>query len=98
MLILPLAHRYLFKPVCPRIEPMQDWVADCSRRVQETKPQAVIFYVLRWCDAHMWTYVALRDELRRLGIPHYYFDMQEYRITNPESLKTRIQALVESVS
>ena len=93
-----IAHRYLFKPVCPRIEPMWDRIADFSRRVKESKPQAVLFYILRWCDAHMWTYVALRDELQKLGIPHYYLDMQEYRITNPESLRTRIQALVESVS
>ena len=93
-----IAHRYLFKPVCPRIEPMHDRIADFVQRVKETKPQAVIFYVLRWCDAHMWTYVALRDELQKLGVPHYYLDMQEYRITNPESLRTRIQALVESVS
>ena len=45
----------------------------------------------------MWDYVALRDELAKLDIPHYYLDMQEYRLTNPESLKTRIEALTETM-
>ena len=66
--------------------------------MEDSKPKGVIFYLFRWCDANMWDYVPLRDELEKFNIPHYYIDMQEYRLTNPESLKTRVEALVESVS
>ena len=93
-----LASRYLYKAPCPRVVPMTSRVEDFSQKVKDSKPQAVIFYLFRWCDASMWDYVALRDELKKLDIPHYYLDMQEYRLTNPESLKTRVEALIESVA
>jgi benzoyl-CoA reductase subunit C len=92
-----LAHRYLRKAPCPRMMPLADKVEDFRRRIEECQPDGVIFYLLRWCDSLMWDYVALRDELAKFDIPHYYLDMQEYRLTNPESLKTRIEALTETM-
>ena len=92
-----LASRYLYKAPCPRMVPLANRIKDFSQKVRDSHPQGVIFYLLRWCDSNMWDYVALRDELKEFDIPHYYLDMQEYRLTNPESLKTRVEALVESI-
>ena len=92
-----LANRYLHKAPCPRMIPMERRLEDFRQKVKDSKPQGVIFYLLRWCDTNMWDYVALKDILQELGIPHYYLDMQEYRVTNPESLRTRVEALIESI-
>jgi benzoyl-CoA reductase subunit C len=92
-----LARRYLYKAPCPRMMPLADRIEDFRHRIETCNPEGVIFYLLRWCDSLMWDYVALRDELGNFDIPHYYLDMQEYRLTNPESLKTRIEALIETM-
>ena len=91
-----ITRRYLFKSPCPRVVSMKERINYFKERLQKVKPQAVIFYFLRWCDTNMWDYVSLAGEVKKLGIPYYYCDMQEYHLANPESLRTRFEALIES--
>jgi len=92
-----LASRYLFKAPCPRIVPLPSRVKDFSQRLENCRPQGAVFYLYTFCDSNMWDYVALRNELEKFDIPHYYLDQQEYRLTNPESVRTRVEALIESI-
>ena len=92
-----ITRRYLFKSPCPRTVSMRIRIQDFAKRLENTKSEGVIFYLFRWCDANMWDYVGLAKETVKFGIPHYYFDMQEYHLANPESLRTRIEALVEVI-
>ncbi len=95
--VTAIAHRYFWKSPCPLNAPMKLRLDDFKKRLINARPDAVIFYLYRWCDTNMWDYVKMKEEVDKLGIPHYYFDMQDYHLANPESFRTRVQALIESV-
>jgi benzoyl-CoA reductase/2-hydroxyglutaryl-CoA dehydratase subunit BcrC/BadD/HgdB len=90
-----LTERYHMQSHDGRMYPMNEHVDYLLRSAGEVKPDGVIFNYLKWDDAHGWHYPGQRDALKNAGIPSVAFDMQEYKIENPEQLRTRIEAFVE---
>jgi len=93
-----IADRYHSKTHEGRIAPVDLLVDYMIDEVKTAKPQGVIFYFLMWDDAHPWNYPHQRDALNEIEIPSISFEMQEYRLTGPEQIRTRIEAFAEMVT
>ncbi len=58
--------------------------------------EAVIIFVLKFCDAHMFDTPQLMEELNALGLPVLYLEW-EHSLSGLAQLKTRIEAFLEMV-
>jgi len=58
--------------------------------------EAVIIFVLKFCDAHMFDTPQLTEELNALGLPVLYLEW-EHSLSGLAQLKTRIEAFLEMV-
>lgn len=92
-----LTDRYHTKSHDGRMYPLNKFVDYIVTGTREAKAQGVIFNYLKWDDSHGWHYPRQRDALNKVGIPSLALDMQEYKIENPEQLRTRIEAFVEMI-
>lgn len=92
-----LTDRYHMKSHDGRMYPMDEHMNYVLATAKEAKADGVIFNYLKWDDAHGWHYPNQRNALDNAGIPSIAFDMQEYKIENPEQLRTRIEAFVEMI-
>jgi len=68
-------------------------VADMAKRFDV---EAVIIFVLKFCDTQMFDAPLLRDELKALDLPVLYLEW-EHSISGMAGLKTRIEAFIEMV-
>lgn len=92
-----LTDRYHSKSHDGRMWPLDEFADYIVESALEAKTQGVIFNYLKWDDSHGWHYPSQRDALNKAGIPSIAFDMQEYKIENPEQLRTRIEAFIEMI-
>jgi benzoyl-CoA reductase subunit C len=82
---------------CPtRVQQDADWDAWLLRAVHGSGAEAVIHLVPKFCEPHMLYYPELRKALDAAGIPHLQIET-EHEGLPLESLRTRIEALVERV-
>jgi benzoyl-CoA reductase subunit C len=100
-----LSLRYLETP-CPVL--CNDWTGshrtDLEKRfghlidyARDFRVEAIILYSLMRCDTHAFWLPSLRDYLKSQGFPVLIIE-EDYTIASPASLKTRVQAWVESIS
>jgi benzoyl-CoA reductase subunit C len=93
-----ITDRYHTKTHEGRIVPASKLVDYVVSTVKESQARGIVFHFLMWDDAHPWNYPSQRDALDEMGIPSICFEMQEYKLTGPEQLRTRIEALIEMVT
>jgi benzoyl-CoA reductase subunit C len=58
--------------------------------------EAVIIFVLKFCDTHMFDAPQLEEELKGMGLPVLYLEW-EHSLSGLAQLKTRIEAFIEMV-
>jgi bzd-type benzoyl-CoA reductase N subunit len=92
-----LADRYHTKSHEGRMSPISTLVDYIVKGAQECKAQGAIFNYLRWDDSHGWNYPSQRNGLSAIGIPSFAFEMQDYRLSGEEQLRTRIEAFLEMI-
>lgn len=93
-----LAMRYFNPGVpCPtRGGPEGDWADHLITRSRESGAQAVLSLLPRYCEPHMFYYPYLKNRLLEAGVP-FAFVETEHEAYSLEGIRTRIQALVETV-
>jgi benzoyl-CoA reductase/2-hydroxyglutaryl-CoA dehydratase subunit BcrC/BadD/HgdB len=92
-----LTDRYYTKSHEGRMHPLSALVDYVSDAVTESKAEGVIFNYLQWDDSHGWNYPSQRDALKEMEVPSLAFDMQEYKLSGQEQLRTRVEAFVEMI-
>ena len=91
--------RYYVKerPHCPRFFGVHEKRAAFIREmIREFKVDAVIGQRLLFCDGWQYEYLMLDQDFSDDGIPHLILD-REYRLGTVGQLRTRVQALLESI-
>lgn len=89
--------RYQFKAPAPSKYPVSVRVEYCVRKALEAKAQGVVFFILDADDAPSWDYPEQRKALEARGIPTLCLDMQPYKISNAEELKSKIKAFTDEL-
>jgi benzoyl-CoA reductase/2-hydroxyglutaryl-CoA dehydratase subunit BcrC/BadD/HgdB len=90
-----LARAYLRKSPCPRMVDADDYASRLVRKVEETKPDGVVFHILKFCDAHLYDLPFIRESLRRAGVRALIIE-GDYT-TGSGQLATRAQAFLETI-
>lgn len=91
--------RYQIKdrPHCPRFFGIHEKRSAFIREmVRDFNVDAIISQRLLFCDGWQWEHVRQEDEYQKDGIPHLTLD-REYRLGAVGQLRTRVQALLESI-
>ena len=93
-----LVTRY-FKPgvPCPtKCGPEMDWADYVVGQIAATGAQGFLSLMPKHCEPHMFYYPYLRKRLMEIGVPIVFIET-EHENLQIESVRTRIQALVETV-
>jgi benzoyl-CoA reductase/2-hydroxyglutaryl-CoA dehydratase subunit BcrC/BadD/HgdB len=88
--------RYNNKTPCSRMYPLSRRIEYCLRSASEAKAQGVIFNIHRFDEIQAWETPDEIKELKEIGIPSLYLKDQPYRISEPVSLKNRIDEFIKS--
>ncbi len=95
-----IAERYLMASTCPCFtssDGNEDRVNWLVNKVNETKANGVIYYVVRGCILYAMEYARVKRALDKLNIPVYYLDT-EYTREDVGQMKTRVEAFLEMLS
>ncbi len=95
-----IAERYLMASTCPcftSADGNEDRVNWLINKVNETKANGVIYYVVRGCILYAMEYTRVKRALDKLNIPVYYLDT-EYTREDVGQMKTRVEAFLEMLS
>ncbi|HTY73973.1 MAG TPA: 2-hydroxyacyl-CoA dehydratase family protein [Candidatus Nanoarchaeia archaeon] len=95
-----IAERYLMASTCPCFtskDGNEDRVNWLINKVNETKANGVIYYVVRGCILYAMEYARVKRALDKLNIPVYYLDT-EYTREDVGQMKTRVEAFLEMLS
>ena len=95
---IDLTDHYFVNFQCPRTDrgPGTERFNYLMQRAREYKVDAVIGYIISFCDPHKFDYPDLRDYLKKEGLPLLLID-DNYSFEPAESIKTRIQAFLEMI-
>lgn len=93
-----LANAYFKYFLCPRTyrEPHGNEFDYLLNLIENFRVDGVVVHYLRFCDPHGFDYPSIQDVLREHQIPILRIE-DDYRLANLETLKTRIEAFVESL-
>lgn len=95
-----IAERYLMASTCPCFtskDGNEDRVNWLINKINETKANGVIYYVVRGCILYAMEYARVKRALDKLNIPVYYLDT-EYTREDVGQMKTRVEAFLEMLS
>jgi len=96
-LMLGLAKSYLDRPSCARMMDRIDERIDFIKEmVRNFKVDGVIFQTLINCQVWGGQLLAIREEMKKAGIPFMELD-REYALSGTGQLKTRVQAFLERI-
>ncbi|HOC93589.1 MAG TPA: 2-hydroxyacyl-CoA dehydratase family protein [bacterium] len=90
-----LARAYLRKSPCPRMVDADDYASRLVRKIEATKPDGVVFHILKFCDAHLYDMPFIRDALRSAGVRTLIIE-GDYT-SGSGQLATRAQAFLETI-
>jgi benzoyl-CoA reductase/2-hydroxyglutaryl-CoA dehydratase subunit BcrC/BadD/HgdB len=93
-----LADRYHRKPACSIEFPMARVVDRCVGRATSAHVDGAIFFVMQGDGVHIWDTPDEIAALERSGVPCLLLSQQPYRLTDPESLQTRLAEFVSALS
>ncbi len=96
--LLALATAYLDRSVYSSVrhdfrKPRWDGLVE---KVRQTKADAVLFLIAKFCEPAYFDYVPYKQELERAGIPHLQLEFEEKSFTF-DRLRTEIETFVESL-
>jgi benzoyl-CoA reductase subunit C len=91
--IAALAEAYLSKSPCPRMAVPDDSVAYMKRLVENIRPDGAIFYILKFCDTHLYNVPEMRKTMQELDVRALFIE-GDYTPASGQAA-TRIQAFIE---
>jgi benzoyl-CoA reductase/2-hydroxyglutaryl-CoA dehydratase subunit BcrC/BadD/HgdB len=93
-----LARHYLGKTMCPRTyrETLEERFSHIKRLVEEFQIDGVLLYAVRFCDSVKLEVPAITDYLRQMGLPVLSIE-DDYTMSSPGTLRTKVQAFVEMI-
>ncbi len=91
-----ISQYYLGKTMCPRTYrgTLEERFGHIKRLAQEYKVDGVLLYTIRFCDSVKLEIPAVTDYLQQAGLPLLLIE-DDYIMSSPGTLKTKIQAFVE---
>jgi len=84
-------------PCSTRAQKTVDWETYLVKSIEQSGAGGVIILMVKFCEPHMLYYPELRKELDRCNIPHLLIET-EHEGLPLESLRTRVEALLERVN
>ncbi len=90
------AYLHTVSPCPTRIYPKLELGQYLVNMVQKADAKGLIIVMVKFCEAHDYTYPHMRRHLDRAGIP-YLMIKTEHETTSVEQTKTRLQAFLEIV-
>ncbi len=84
-------------PCGTRVQHDADWDAYLDRVVHESRADAVIVLMPKFCEPHMLMYPELKRMMDARGIPHLLIET-EHEGMPMETMRTRLEALIERIS
>jgi bcr-type benzoyl-CoA reductase subunit C len=90
-----LARRYLGRVPCPSRLPFRRRLEFILERMRESRAQAVIFIIQKFCDPHLAEHPLLSDVLKGAGIPNMVIETEHRVGANREQIRTRVQGFLE---
>jgi bzd-type benzoyl-CoA reductase N subunit len=94
--IKAIAKRYLGKVPCPFTYQSEERFKHILNLVKNFNVEAVIIFVLKFCDTHLFDAPLLTEELKKSNIPVLYLEW-DHSISGIAQLKTRIEAFLEMI-
>lgn len=101
-----LSRAYLANIRCPRTitgkktgdykEEFKDRWGYLAHYAEEFGVQGIILTLLRFCDAHEYDFIDLKDYLQEIGLPVLVLD-DDYTLGSIPRVKTRVEAFVEMI-
>ncbi len=92
-----ISRRYLSMIPSPFMYQHEDRFKHVKEMVKRYDVEAVIIFVLKFCDPHLFDAPLLVAELKELGLPVLYLEW-EHSLSGIAQLKTRVEAFLEMVS
>ncbi len=95
-----IVSRYLEKIMCPRTYragKANERLRYLFDYAKEFNANAVILYIIRFCDTHEFDVPDVRDYLREMGLPVLHIE-DDYSTTTMMQFKTRVQAFLEMIA
>jgi benzoyl-CoA reductase/2-hydroxyglutaryl-CoA dehydratase subunit BcrC/BadD/HgdB len=93
-----LVDRYMNKPLDPWMYGIDEIVKYRADAAQSARAQGVLFFQLRRDDPLAWDYPMQKKELEKRGIPVLLLNEQDYRMSNPEEARLKIEAFINNLS
>lgn len=94
--LMAIAKRYLDKVPCPFMYHSEERFSHILDLVKNFNVEAVILFVLKFCDTHLFDAPILAEKLKNSGIPVLYLEW-DYSMSGIAQLKTRIEAFLEMI-
>ncbi len=91
-----IAKRYLYKSACMRIANLGNKITEIKENIKKYKIDGIIYISLKFCDNTLYFYPLLKEELKDIGKPSLYLEI-EYNNFSEGQVKTRIQAFLEMI-
>jgi len=91
-----IARRYLDKVPSSFMFQREERLRHVAELAKQFEVEAVIMFVIKYCDTHMFDAPLLRDELKAAGLPVLYLEW-EHSMSGFAGLNTRIEAFIEMV-
>ncbi len=91
-----IAKRYLDKIPSSFMYQREQRFRHAAELAKQFEAEAVIMFVIKYCDTHMFDAPLLRDELKDMGLPVLYLEW-EHSMSGLAGLRTRIEAFIEMV-
>jgi benzoyl-CoA reductase/2-hydroxyglutaryl-CoA dehydratase subunit BcrC/BadD/HgdB len=89
-----LAHHYLLKPPCARMQDNDRRLDYLLGLIESYRVEGVIYYVLKFCDTFLYEVPVMKRVLDKMGVPMLVIE-SEYRKGIGGGTRTRVQAFLE---
>jgi len=91
-----IADRYLLPSTCPIFTDTEDRLLRLEALVEDFRPAGVIYHVLKSCFVYDMQLAAAQERFSSLGLPTLRLET-DYGEANEESLRTRLEAFIETL-
>ncbi len=95
-IIAAIAHRYLNRVPCPRMEFWEEEIDQVIKWTADFKVDGILLLYLPWCYCREFRTPFWTRRLKEAQIPFAAFE-REYCLFHPAQLKTRIEAFIETL-
>ena len=90
-----LARRYITRTPCPSRLPASRRLEFILDGVRESKAEALIFVIQKFCDPHLAEQPPLSEALKEAGIPNIVIETEHRVGPGREQIRTRVQGFLE---